>query len=150
MEEYGMVVLRDRHELVDSSFYLIGREDVEHKQFTGMQRKTLDEIVKPVEGKYPKILLDHTPVKLEQAEKKGIDLQLSGHTHHGQIWPGNIITNLIYEISWGYKKKGKTHFYVTSGAGTWGPPVRTGSKSEIVNIKINFSNKIHPSIQNSN
>ena len=140
MEEYGMVVLRDRHELVDSSFYLIGREDVEHKQFTGMQRKTLDEIVKPVEGNYPKILLDHTPVKLEQAEKNGIDLQLSGHTHHGQIWPGNIITNLIYEISWGYKKKGKTHFYVTSGAGTWGPPVRTGSKSEIVNIKINFSN----------
>jgi len=147
MEEYGMIVLRDRHELVDSSFYLIGREDVEHKQFTGRQRKTLDEIVKPVEGDYSKILLDHTPVKLEQAEKNEINLQLSGHTHHGQIWPGNIITNLIYEISWGYKpsrsgpdgKKGKTYYYVTSGAGTWGPPVRTGSKSEIVNIKVNFT-----------
>jgi predicted MPP superfamily phosphohydrolase len=47
---------------------------------------------------------------------------------------------MIYEISWGYKKKGNTQYYVTSGAGTWGPPVRTGSKSEIVNIKIRFEN----------
>jgi len=139
LENYGMIILRDEYKLVDSSFYIIGREDVSMKQFTGMQRKALNEIVKPVEGNYFKILLDHTLVKLEQAEKNNIDLQLSGHTHHGQIWPGNIITNLIYEISWGYKKKGNTHYYVTSGAGTWGPPVRTGSKSEIVNIKINFS-----------
>ncbi|MBT8383497.1 MAG: metallophosphoesterase, partial [Ignavibacteria bacterium] len=134
MQDYNFKVLRDSHEFVDSSFCIIGREDVAMKQFTGSQRKALDEIIKPVEENYPKILLDHTPVKLEYAEKNGIDLQLSGHTHHGQIWPGNIITNLIYEISWGYKKKGKTHYYVTSGAGTWGPPVRTGSKSEIVNI----------------
>ena len=139
MQDYNFHVLRDNHEFVDSSFYIIGREDVSMKQFTGSQRKTLDEIVKPVEENYPKIMLDHTPVKLEQAEKNGIDLQLSGHTHHGQIWPGNIITNLIYEISWGYKKKDKTHYYVTSGAGTWGPPVRTGSKSEIVNIKVIFT-----------
>jgi predicted MPP superfamily phosphohydrolase len=139
MENYNFHVLRDNHEFVDSSFYIIGREDVSMKQFTSSQRKALDEIVKPVEENYPKILLDHTPVKLEQAEKNSINLQLSGHTHHGQIWPGNIITNLIYEISWGYKKKGKTHYYVTSGAGTWGPPVRTGSKSEIVNIKVIFT-----------
>jgi len=139
MQDYNFHVLRDNHEFVDSSFYIIGREDVSMKQFTGSQRKALNEIVKPVEENYPKIMLDHTPVKLEQAEKNGIDLQLSGHTHHGQIWPGNIITNLIYEISWGYKKKDKTHYYVTSGAGTWGPPVRTGSKSEIVNIKVIFT-----------
>jgi hypothetical protein len=87
---------------------------------------------------HPKILLDHTPVKLEQAEKNGIDIQFSGHTHHGQIWPANLITNMIYEVSWGYKKKGNTHYYVTSGAGTWGPPVRTGSKSEIVCIRLKF------------
>lgn len=139
MQDYNFHVLRDNHEFVDSSFYIIGREDVSMKQFTGSQRKALNEIVKPVEENYPKIMLDHTPVKLEQAKKNGIDLQLSGHTHHGQIWPGNIITNLIYEISWGYKKKDRTHYYVTSGAGTWGPPVRTGSKSEIVNIKVIFT-----------
>jgi len=138
MEEYGMKVLRDNYELVDSSFYIIGREDVSTKSFMGKERKSLEEIIRPIDSGYPGILLDHTPVKLEQAEKNGINLQLSGHTHHGQIWPANIITNMIYEISWGYKKKGKTHYYVTSGAGTWGPPVRTGSKSEIVNIKIKF------------
>lgn len=146
MEEYGMKVLRDSYELVDSSFYIVGREDVSIRQFTRKNRKSLQEIISTIGSDHPKILLDHTPVKLEQAEKNGIDLQFSGHTHHGQIWPGNIITNLIYELSRGYKssrsgpdgKKGNTHYYVTSGAGTWGPPVRTGSKSEIVNIKIKF------------
>jgi predicted MPP superfamily phosphohydrolase len=139
LEKSGMKVLRDNYELVDSSVYIIGREDFTMKQFTGKRRKTLEQIVETVENKYPKILLDHTPVKLERAVNNGIDLQLSGHTHHGQIWPAHIITNIIYELSWGYKQKGNTQFYVTSGAGTWGPPVRTGSKSEIVNIKIKFS-----------
>ncbi len=137
-EHLGMKVLRDEYELIDSSFYVIGREDVSMNSFTGRKRKTLEDIISSINSDHPKILLDHTPVKLEQAEKNGIDMQFSGHTHHGQIWPGNIITNLIYEVSWGYKKKGNTHYYVTSGAGTWGPPVRTGSKSEIVNIKIKF------------
>jgi predicted MPP superfamily phosphohydrolase len=75
---------------------------------------------------------------LEEAERNGIDLQLSGHTHHGQIFPLNFITNLIYEVSWGYLKKGNTQYYVTSGVGTWGPPVRLGSDTEIVNLKIKF------------
>lgn len=138
-EHLGMKVLRDEFELINGSFYIIGREDVSKPSFTGQQRKSLEEILSTINSDYPKILLDHTPVKLEQAEKYGIDLQFSGHTHHGQIWPGNIITNMIYEISWGYTQKGKTHFYVSSGAGTWGPPVRTGSKSEVVNIKVIFN-----------
>jgi predicted MPP superfamily phosphohydrolase len=137
-ENFGVKFLRDSSQLIDSSFYLIGREDVSMHQFTGKQRKTLDEIIKDLPNNYPKILLDHTPFKLEQAEQNGMNLQLSGHTHHGQIWPGNIITKMIYELSWGYKKKGNTHYYVSSGAGTWGPPIRTGSSSEIVNIKVKF------------
>jgi predicted MPP superfamily phosphohydrolase len=137
-EHLGMKVLRDEYVVIDSGFYIIGREDVSMNSFTGSKRKSLKEIMSSINSDHPKILLDHTPVKLNQAEEQGIDLQFSGHTHHGQIWPANIITNMIYEISWGYKKKGNTHYYVTSGAGTWGPPVRTGSKSEIVNIKIKF------------
>ena len=138
MEQYGMKVIRDSYELVDSSFYLVGREDLAMRQFTGKERKSLEKIISSINSDYPKILLDHTPIRLEQSEKNGIDLQLSGHTHHGQIWPGNIITNMIYVISWGYLEKGNTKYYVSSGAGTWGPPVRTGSKSEIVNIKLKF------------
>ena len=137
-EKFGIKFLRDSYELIDSSFYLIGREDTSMPQFTGKPRKSLEEIVKTISANYPKILLDHTPFKLEQAQQNGMDLQLSGHTHHGQIWPINLITKMIYEISWGYKKKGETHYYVSSGAGTWGPPVRTGSSSEIVNIRIKF------------
>lgn len=137
-ENFGIKFLRDGYELIDSSFYIIGREDSSMPQFTGRQRKSLEEIVKNIPASYPKILLDHTPFKLEQAQQNNIDLQLSGHTHHGQIWPANLITKMIYEISWGYKKKGNTHYYVSSGAGTWGPPVRTGSSSEIVNVKVRF------------
>jgi len=137
-EKFGIKFLRDGYELIDSSFYVIGREDSSMPQFTGKQRKSLEEIVKNIPANYPKILLDHTPFKLEQAQQNKIDLQLSGHTHHGQIWPANIVTSMIYEISWGYKKKENVHYYVSSGAGTWGPPVRTGSSSEIVNIKVKF------------
>ena len=85
------------------------------------------------------ILLDHQPFDLQDATATGIDLQLSGHTHHGQLWPLNFITNRVYEKSWGYLKKGSTHYYISSGAGTWGPPVRTGNSPEIVSIKINFT-----------
>jgi len=137
-EKFGIKFLRDGYELIDSSFYVIGREDSSMPQFIGKQRKSLEEIVKNIPANYPKILLDHTPFKLEQAQQNKIDLQLSGHTHHGQIWPANIVTSMIYEISWGYKKKENVHYYVSSGAGTWGPPVRTGSSSEIVNIKVKF------------
>lgn len=137
-EHLGFKTIRDDYVLIDSSFYVIGREDRAMPQFTRKQRKSLAEIVENINQDYPKILLDHTPIGLEEAEKNNIDIQLSGHTHHGQIWPGNLITNMIYEVSWGYKKKGNTHYYVSSGAGTWGPPVRTGSRSEIVNLKIKF------------
>ena len=137
-EHLGMKVLRDEYVLIDSSFYIVGREDSTMFQFTGKHRNSLKQIIETIETNHPMILLDHTPYKLEEAEKNNIALQLSGHTHHGQIWPGNIITNLIYEVSWGYIKKSNTHYYVSSGAGTWGPPVRTGSKSEIVCIKLKF------------
>lgn len=137
-EHLGIKTIRDNYIFIDSSFYIIGREDRSMPQFTGKQRKSLDEIISDIQKDYPSILLDHTPFNLEEAEKNNIHLQLSGHTHHGQIWPANLITKMIYEVSWGYKKKGNTHFYVSSGAGTWGPPVRTGSSSEIVNLKIKF------------
>jgi len=139
MRENGIEVLRDTIVIIDDAFIISGREDRTINNFTNKTRKSLDSILNGVDKSYPIILLDHTPVNLDHARKNEIDLQLSGHTHHGQMWPGNIITNLIYEISWGYKRMENTHYYVTSGAGTWGPPVRNGSRSEIVNIKINFT-----------
>ena len=86
----------------------------------------------------PVILMDHQPFRLDEAARNGIDLQLSGHTHHGQMWPFNFITKKMYELSWGYLKKENTHIYVSCGVGTWGPPVRIGNRPEIVNVRLRF------------
>jgi hypothetical protein len=138
IESYGIKMLRDSSTFIMNSFNLVGREDRAKKQFTGKPRKSLEEIMESVDKNYPVILMDHTPFGLDDAEKNNVALQFSGHTHHGQMFPANLITKMIYEVSWGYLKKGNTQYYVSSGAGTWGPPVRTGSDSEIVHLKIKF------------
>ncbi len=138
MEEMNLNVLRDSSVLINESFFVVGRDDRSKISFTGKQRKSLKEIIANVNKDYPIILLDHTPSKLMEAVNENIDLQFSGHTHNGQMFPVNFITKWIYEVSWGYLKKEQTQFYVTCGVGTWGPSVRLGSDSEIVNMKIRF------------
>ena len=139
----GVNVLLDEWILVNSSIYIIGRKDRDVSRFLGEKRKSLSEILKGVEKEKPVIVLDHQPIDLNEASENGIDLQLSGHTHHGQLWPFNLLTKRVYEKSWGYLRKGNTQYYVSCGVGTWGPPVRLGSKSEIVHLRITF-NKNEP------
>ena len=139
LHELNINVLRDSAALIDNSFYVLGREDRSMRNFTGEERKTLAGILKDVNRNHPVIIIDHTPLGLNEIVNENIELQLSGHTHHGQIFPLNLITsNIVYEVSWGYLRKGYTQFYVTCGVGTWGPPVRLGSDSEIVSMKIKF------------
>ncbi len=138
LTEHGIVMLRDSAIQIAGSFTLVGREDRSLRQFEGKRRKPLEEIMSSVDKRLPIILMDHQPFQLDEAVNNGVDLQLSGHTHHGQLWPFNFITEKVYELSWGYVKKGNTHFYVSCGAGTWGPPVRTGNTPEIVNVKLRF------------
>jgi hypothetical protein len=82
--------------------------------------------------------MDHQPFHLEEAEANGVDVQFSGHTHHGQFFPMNLLYRWIYETSWGHIQKGKTQIIVSCGAGTWGPPVRTNSPSEVLKIRMKF------------
>ncbi len=138
LEEHGIVELRDRYVKIADSFYVVGREDRASKGFAGILRKPLPVLMEGIDKNLPVILMDHQPVHLEEAERSGVDLQLSGHTHHGQLWPFNFITKKIYEVSMGYKKKGNTHIYVSCGVGTWGPPLRTGNRPEILEINIKF------------
>lgn len=138
LTDHGIKMLRDTAVRIDDRFYLVGRDDRDKKRFTGKERKPLQEIMKGVDTSYPVILMDHQPFNLIHVSRQGIDLQLSGHTHHGQIWPFNYITNGIYELSWGYLQMGETHFYVSSGFGSWGPPIRIGNRPEIVVIRIHF------------
>ena len=136
--DHGIRVLRDQVVTINGNITLVGREDRSISQFAGKRRKPLAELMANVDKRFPIIMMDHQPIGLNEAVDAGVDLQLSGHTHHGQIWPFGWITEAIYEVSWGYKKKGQTHFYVSSGVGTWGPPVRLGNTPEIINLRITF------------
>ncbi len=138
LEEHGIKILRDTSTLINNSFYVVGREDRDKTNFTGIARKQPGELTAYLEKEKPIILLDHQPYHLEEAQKAGVDLQISGHTHHGQLWPFNYITKKIFEVSSGYKKKGDSHFYVSNGFGTWGPPVRLGNRPEIMEFTLNF------------
>jgi uncharacterized protein len=138
LHDHGVNILRDTALLIDQRFYLVGREDRDRPRFTGKTRKELNVLMEEVDHSRPVILMDHQPFNLELSVKQGVDLQLSGHTHHGQLWPFNYVTEAMYEISSGYRMIGNTHFYVSNGFGTWGPPVRLGNRPEIVQIILRF------------
>lgn len=138
LTEHGIKMLRDSAVKIDNSFYVIGREDRAIGGFAGKTRKALVDIMEGIDKSLPLILLDHQPAHLEEAEQQGFDLQLSGHTHHGQFFPVNLITKRMYEVSWGYKKKGNTHYYVSCGVGSWGPPIRIGNTPEVLEVELKF------------
>lgn len=136
LNDHGVQMLRDKTIKINNSFYLIGRDDRTRNQVK--MRKTIPELMDGMDKNLPIILMDHQPFGLDEAAENGVDLQLSGHTHHGQLWPFNFITNRVYEVSWGFKKKGNTNIYVSSGFGGWGPPIRTGNRPEIMQFKLTF------------
>ncbi len=137
MKEGNITVLQDSAVKVANAFYLIGRKDRMALRM-GEGRKSLKDLLVEVDQQLPLILMDHQPFHLEEAQAAGIDLQLSGHTHHGQLFPFNLITKKVYELSWGYLQKAGTHYYVSCGVGTWGPPLRIGNRPEIVQIELRF------------
>lgn len=135
----GIMVLEDQAVRVADAFILIGRRDPSSLKPRESRLPIRDILAKHgFDDRLPIILLDHQPAHLEEASLAGVDLQLSGHTHAGQIFPLNIVNKMIWELNRGYLRKGNTQYYVTSGVGTWGPPVRTGSRPEIVRIRLTF------------
>ncbi|MGI6120043.1 MAG: metallophosphoesterase [Desulfosporosinus sp.] len=135
-KEAGIEVLRDSHIKIDNSLYVIGRDDPGYH--LEQRRKDLGELMQGIDLSLPIILLDHQPIDLEAAEDNGVDVQLSGHTHMGQIFPGNLITEYLYPIDWGLLTRGSYHLIVSSGYGTWGPPLRIGTKPEVVALTLKF------------
>lgn len=139
IESKGIRVLKDEIVTLEGGIQLIGRIDRDSYRFYGKERMSLGELMKQADTTKPVILLDHQPFHLDESVKYGVDLQLSGHTHNGQMWPLNYLTSRIYELSYGYLKKGNSQFIVSSGYGLWGPRVRSGSKSEVLMINIKFT-----------
>ncbi|MDR0902127.1 MAG: metallophosphoesterase, partial [Opitutaceae bacterium] len=132
MEAQGVRVLRDSAVKIADAFYLVGRED-------DRRRKSMAALLAPLDRSLPVIVLDHQPRHLEEPAAAGVDLQLSGHTHAGQIWPVTWIVPWLYEFYYGYGRKGGYQIYVTSGLGLWGFPARIGSSSELVDLTVNFN-----------
>jgi predicted MPP superfamily phosphohydrolase len=126
-------VLQDSFIQIDKSFYLIGRNDVR-----STKRKTMEELFNGMQNNLPIIMLDHHPSDFGNVSNTKVDIQLSGHTHNGQLFPLNYITSSLYDLSWGHKKINATHFFVTSGLQAWGPAVKTTGTSEIMVIDIDF------------
>ena len=131
-EKAGIRILRDEVVKIDDAFYLAGRLDGGRTA----ARKSAASVLAGATEDLPLILLDHRPTDLEAVSRTRTDIQLSGHTHHGQLFPINLITDREYELSWGHLQKGSTHFYVTSGIQLWGPRVRTIGYSEIMVLDV--------------
>ncbi len=106
--------------------WLLGHFD-NHKR----QRVATTELLAQVNTTEPVVLLDHRPSDIMAHSQLPIDLQVSGHTHNGQIFPANFIVNAINRLGYGYEQIGTGHFVVSSGYGFWGIPFRLGSRSEI-------------------
>ena len=141
LQQSGIHMLRDGWAAPGGKLLLVGRDDYSSPRFTGQPRAALQDILQQIpaaERQLPLIILDHQPQHLDEAAQAGPALQLSGHTHKGQIWPFNWLVALAHENIYGLSHKGATQFWVSSGAGTWGPPVRTSGRSEVLLIRINF------------
>ena len=137
----NITLLQDEVYTIDN-LVIVGRLDARpiERNLTNYNRKTIEELIKDIDGNKYIIMLDHQPSDTDNAIKNNIDLIISGHTHNGQIFPGSLITNAIFKVGYGYKKFDNTNVVVTSGAGFWGAPIRVGTKSEIVNIKLKTLN----------
>lgn len=135
-EKSGITMLRDSAIMVDSTIYIVGREDDKQPN-----RKPLSQILDNVNKNYPVIVMNHEPNDLKEEANNNVDIALYGHTHNGQVFPWNFVIALNYELSYGYKKKDNTHMYVSSGLGLAGPQYRIGTKSEIVVLNVKFRKK---------
>ena len=139
LKDANITLLRDEGMLIDGKFYLYGRPDA-HRPGRGIEtRKTPDEITAGLDKDKPIIVLDHQPKELQELADAGVDIDLCGHTHDGQMFPGNLTIKLMWENACGYLQKGKMHNIVTSGVGLFGPNMRVGTKAEICPITIYFA-----------
>ncbi len=133
-DKAGIEILSDTVIVIDNAFNLAGRLDSHY-----LYRKSAAALLQHAIDSLPVILLDHRPTELTEASRTSADIQLSGHTHDGQMFPINLITRKVYLLSKGYRMIGNTHFFVTSGIRQWRFPVRTTGKSELMIIDITFT-----------
>ena len=137
MKKSNVKILEDEAILVDNKFYVVGRLDYEKTGKIGLERKTVHDLTENLDKTKPIIEIDHEPNEFDEKNDAGVDLDLGGHTHNGQLFPGNITIKLAWKNPWGIIKVGNMTNVTTSGAGVWGPNMRVGTNCEvaIINVK---------------
>lgn len=132
----GITILEDQTVNVNEEIVLTGRRDWSEAGTVG--RKSTEELLQGIDKSKLTLLLDHQPMELKENATAGVDLQLSGHTHGGQIWPVGVISDLLGfgELNYGLKEIENGDFIVSSGIAGWGYPIRTGARSEYVIVDV--------------
>lgn len=137
MRKNGVVVLRDSIHVLPFGVNIVGRDDLTKNRRPGDHRMALASILESADPELYTMVLDHQPAAIDEAASCGVDIMLSGHTHGGaQLWPLCIFTKMLFQNDHGQLRKQNTDFYTSSGYGTWGPPVRTSSRPEMVIVEV--------------
>lgn len=140
LQNSNIQLLEDEAVLIANSFYVVGRKDASLIEKIEEKRKTPAQLTQKLDKDKTIIVIDHQPKELQDIADAGVDLDLCGHTHDGQTFPGNFTVKFLWENPCGYLQKGSMHNIVTSGSGVWGPAMRVGTDSEICTINLIFSN----------
>ena len=139
LRQAGITLLADEAVTLGNGVQLVGRKDPSRDKKLGDDRLSPEALLEPRDPARPVFVIDHQPKELDELAAAGADLDLSGHTHDGQMFPGNLIMPLIWDNPCGCLQVGGMYSVVTSGLGVWGPDMRVGTKSEIVRITVHFA-----------
>lgn len=136
LRESNIILLEDESVLIDDQFYLVGRLDPAYAKNENEVRMSSEEILSGIDKDKLVIVMDHEPKELHELAANGTDIDLGGHTHDGQMFPGNLVMKFLWENPTGCEKIDGMYSVVTSGVGVWGPAMRVGTNSEVVEVEV--------------
>ena len=139
MKECNIKLINDESVLINDEFYLVGRRDTDKPGTEDGTRAEISELTKDLDKAKPIFVLSHEPDELQKTADAGADIDFSGHTHDGQLFPGNLTIGLFWENPCGMIKKDNMYSIVTSGVGVYGTFMRVGTDAEICSVDIDFA-----------
>lgn len=139
MKECNIKLINDESVLINDEFYLVGRRDTDKPSTEDGTRAEISELTKDLDKTKPIFVLSHEPDELQKTADAGADIDFSGHTHDGQLFPGNLTIGLFWENPCGMIKKDNMYSIVTSGVGVYGTFMRVGTDAEICSVDIDFA-----------
>ncbi len=139
MKECNIKLINDESVLINDEFYLVGRRDTDKPGTEDGTRAEISELTKDLDKTKPIFVLSHEPDELQKTADAGADIDFSGHTHDGQLFPGNLTIGLFWENPCGMIKKDNMYSIVTSGVGVYGTFMRVGTDAEICSVDIDFT-----------